>query len=55
MTGLLTMAILVGLLGLLAMRFGADSRDGQDWHRRPGQWRPSQRPPRRASVPWTVR
>lgn len=44
MTGLLTMAILVGLLGPLAVRYGADTRDGQDWHRHAGQWRPPHRP-----------
>lgn len=48
MTGLLTMAILVGLLGPLAVRYGADTRDGQDWHRHAGQWRPPHRPSLRA-------
>lgn len=54
MTGLLTMAILVTLMGLLAMRFGVDSRDGRDWHGRPGRW-PPHRPVRRAEVVKAVR
>jgi hypothetical protein len=54
MTGLLTMAILVTLMGLLAARFGVDSRDGRDWHRRPGQW-PLHRLDRRAEVRSAVR
>lgn len=52
MSGLLTITILITLTGLLAMGFGVDSRDGQDWRRRPGQWRPSHRPARRAEVSW---
>jgi hypothetical protein len=48
MTGLLTMTILVSLTGLVAMRFGVDTRDGQDWHPQPDQWQPSHRPARRA-------
>jgi len=50
MTGLLTMTILVLLIGLLALRFGADTRDGRDWHRQPGQWRPPHRPAHRSGA-----
>jgi len=36
MTGMLIMGLMVLLLGLLANRYGVDSRDGQDWASRPG-------------------
>jgi hypothetical protein len=36
MTGLLIMGVLMALVGLLASRYGVDSRDGQDWRSRPG-------------------
>jgi hypothetical protein len=51
MTGLLTMTIVVTMIGLLAMRFGVDSRDGRDWHHNPGQWRPPDRSTRWAGGP----
>jgi len=51
MSGLLTVTLLVTLMGLLAMRFGVDSRDGRDWSPQPGQrqWQPTHRPARRTT------
>ncbi|MGQ0482520.1 MAG: hypothetical protein ACT4O0_16035 [Pseudonocardia sp.] len=46
MTGLLILALMTALTGLLAACFGADSRDGQDWRR--GTWGPPHHPPRPA-------
>ncbi len=34
MTGLLIVGLLIALTGVLAMCFGADTRDGQDWSHR---------------------
>ncbi len=48
MTGLVILALVIALIGLLAACFGADSRDGQDWRR--GGWRPPHHPPRPAGA-----
>jgi hypothetical protein len=37
---ILVMGLLLGLLGLLALWFGADSRDGRDWQAR-SDWKES--------------
>lgn len=35
MTGMLIVGAFVVLMGLLAARFGADTRDGRDWREEP--------------------
>jgi len=51
-TSLWLLPALLLLIALAAPRYGVDSRDGQDWHRRPGP--PDPPPPmasRRRSTP----
>lgn len=50
MTSMLIMAAIVVLMGLLAIRFGADTRDGQDWREQPDEWRQRSNPPFRTPL-----
>lgn len=38
MTGLVVLTLLIVLMGMAVGRFGVDTRDGQDWWRRPPGW-----------------
>ena len=45
MTGFLIVGAFVVVTGVLAARFGADSRDGMDWREEPGRDRAGDSPP----------